>query len=87
MHTMVARPIAAGTRASANGNTAPSCHIFQSPLEKFASPNDRCNVLITNVVGTAEPKWYQLKTHQGSTTAAAVSGATQKRRRMAGTAR
>ena len=87
MHTTVTRPIAAGTRASASGNAAPSCHIFQSPLEKVASPNDRCNVLITNVVGTAEPKWYQLKTHQGSTTAAAVSGATQKRRRMAGTAR
>ena len=65
----------------------PACHIFHSPLPNVASPNDFCRVLITSVVGIAEPKWYQLNVHHGSTTTAAVSGATQNRRRRAGVAR
>ena len=45
----------------------PDCHIFHNPLpRKVALPKDFCSVLITNVVGIADPKWYQLNTHHGT---------------------
>jgi hypothetical protein len=88
MTSPATRPSAAGTTARATAVPVTSeVSISHQPLVKLASPKDRCRVLMTNVVGMAEPSANQLKTYQGRATAALVSGATHGRQRRAGVSR
>jgi hypothetical protein len=57
------------------------------PLAKVAPPKERCSVLITKLVGIAEPRVHQLNANQGSATARPTTGNTHGRRRRAGVTR